>query len=100
MVGLALGGLVGGILWDSVGTIAFSLVAGLYLIAAVLFYWGASPKHVPSLSVVVEAIRPHHFRQVLADRRLRRLAPAWMAINAVVGLWLNHVFFPAHWPPS
>ena len=107
LVGLALGGLVAGTLWDSVGTTAFSLVAGLYFIAAILFYWGASPKHVPSLVGVVEAIKPRNFRQalaylreVLADRRLRRLAPAWVAVNAVVGLWLNHVTFQLTGPSA
>ena len=43
LAGLALGGLVGGVLWDSAHTLAFSLLAVVYLAVAGLFYFGVKP---------------------------------------------------------
>lgn len=94
LAGLALGGLVGGTLWDTVHTLAFSLLALVYLVVASLFYWGAQ---TPVL--VVEFTHPlAGLRRALTDPLLRRLAPAWLAMNAIVGLWLTHIGFQLSGP--
>jgi MFS family permease len=92
LVGLALGGLVGGLLWDGFGTLAFALLAAVYLLVAALFAWGAAP--LPA--------RPQHTSRpaalsglgaALRDPLLRRLAPAWVAVNAIIGLWFTQIGF-------
>jgi MFS family permease len=90
LAGLALGGLVGGVLWDAVRTIGFSLLAMVYLGVAGLFAWGMSrstPRNTPSASPLAG------LRHALADPLLLRLAPAWLVMNAIVGLWLTHIAF-------
>jgi MFS family permease len=90
LAGLALGGLVGGVLWDTVKTISFSLLALVYLGVAGLFAWGMSHS-TPRNTSSARALAGLH--QALSDPLLRRLAPAWLAMNAIVGLWLTHITF-------
>ena len=95
LAGLALGSLVGGVLWDSVHTLAFSLLAVAYLVVAGLFYLGVKPEakgHIQPANVL------GGFRRALLDPALRQLAPAWLAINAVIGLWLTHVGYQLSGP--
>ncbi len=99
LAGLALGFLAGGAMWTGMGAGAFGWVAVIYLVAAALFYWGAGTQQRPNQEAMQEAIiQPSapaqssvliSLRLALADGSLRRLAPAWLAINAVVGLWLT-----------
>jgi MFS family permease len=98
LAGLALGGVVGGVLWDLVGTAGFSLLALLYLLIGVLFFWGARlGRGVP--------VRPQAFgrplaglRHALRDPLLRRLAVPWLAMNGIVGMWLTHIVFQLSGP--
>lgn len=92
LVGVALGGVVGGVLWDVVQTQAFSWIAALYLLVGVLFYW-ATQSEVKATPAVTRLSPWEALRRTLHDPQLMRLAPAWLAANAVVGLWLTHVFF-------
>lgn len=84
LVGIALGGIVGGSLFGKFGTSAFAVIAGVYLISAGLLGIGAagSRKHgtEQAMSGLMKALR---------DPYLVRLAPAWLCINAIVGLWLG-----------
>lgn len=100
LTGIALGGLVAGLLWTAIRLYAFSALAGLYLLVAVLFYWGVRPHKASAEAGQAPAARPpapaHPFSgfiQALSDPLVRRLAPAWVAMNAIVGLWLTHVSF-------
>ncbi len=81
--GLALGGLLGSTLWEKLGTAAFSALAAAYVVSGLLLGIGAvgSKKHKSSeaLSGLVKALR---------DPYLIRFAPAWLAINSIVGLWV------------
>jgi MFS family permease len=91
--GIALGGLVGGTLWDRFGVVAFSLLSLFYLVIAALFWWGAQlPNRVQS-EHPLEALR-----HALANPTLLKLAPAWLALNAVIGLWLTHIAFQLKGP--
>jgi MFS family permease len=90
LAGLALGGLVGGILWDWTKMIGFSHLALVYLGVATLFAWGMSRSHQRTLTIAHPLAG---LRLALTDPLLRRLAPVWLAMNAVVGLWLTHITF-------
>jgi MFS family permease len=100
LTGIALGGLVAGVLWTTMQVYAFSVLAGIYLLVAVLFYWGVRPhkaspetKESPDLQTHTHPHALSGFIQALSDPLVRRLAPAWVAMNAIVGLWLTHVSF-------
>jgi hypothetical protein len=82
--GLALGGLAGGQLWRFFQVRAFSFVALAYLACTGLLVLGAVGS------------RGHGRRQAIAgfvaalrDPFLRRLAPVWLCVNSIVGLWLG-----------
>ncbi|MDR3577429.1 MAG: MFS transporter [Anaerolineaceae bacterium] len=100
LTGIALGGLLAGVLWTALRIYAFSVLAGIYLLVAVLFYWGVSHRPASSTATGQSPARPQTpkhaltgFYQALSDPLVRRLAPAWVAMNAIVGLWLTHVSF-------
>ena len=100
LTGIALGGLLAGVLWTAIRVYSFSVLAGIYLLVAVLFYWGVSPRTSPQAdgqSPNPQTQAPAHalsgLFQALNDPLVRRLAPAWVAMNAIIGLWLTHVSF-------
>lgn len=84
LIGLALGGLVAGKLWGWLGPHAFAAVALVYGIAAALLYWGASGSRRHGRE---QAIRG--FFRALREPSLQRLAPVWLCVNTIVGLWLG-----------
>ena len=84
LAGLAVGGVVGAQLWRAFHTNAFAAVASIYLLCAVLLYFGAAGS------------KGHGGREALAgfwralhQPSLRHLAPVWLCVNSVVGLWLG-----------
>jgi MFS family permease len=95
LAGVALGGLVAGLLWDAIKTYAFSTLAAAYALAALLFYIGAGSARrvsVPTENPLAS------LRSTLSDPLLRRLAPAWLALNAIIGLWLSQMSFQLNGP--
>ncbi|MFQ3582628.1 MFS transporter [Chloracidobacterium validum] len=80
--GLAFGGVLASFLWKTIGHWGFSAAAGLYLAATGLFVYGAQGRGRPSNAWA-------GLRAALAAPMLRRLAPAWVCINAMVGVWLG-----------
>lgn len=84
LAGLAFGGVLGSQLWRIMHTGAFAAVAGVYLLCSALLFFGAagSRSHSPSEAVA-------GFFRALREPSLRRLAPAWVCVNAIVGLWLG-----------
>jgi MFS family permease len=84
LAGLALGGLIGAQLWHVFHTSAFAAVASIYLVCAGLLYYGAAgSKSRPGRDVL------EGFWHALRQPSLRRLAPAWLCVNAIIGLWLG-----------
>lgn len=84
LAGLAVGGVIGAQLWRVFHTNAFAAVASVYLLCAGLLYIGAAGS------------KGHGSRQALAgfwwalhQPSLRRLAPVWLCVNSIVGLWLG-----------
>ena len=84
LAGLALGGLLAGELWRWLNTRAFSAVAVVYIVSAALLYAGA----VGSRSHGREQAIGGFFR-ALRHPSLQRLAPVWLCVNTIVGLWLG-----------
>lgn len=93
LAGIAAGPVLGAQLWAHAPRAAFEGCALLCLPAALLLYRGARDPLRPAA-----CSRPHPaaplaaassaLRAALAEPSLRRLAPAWLAFNIIVGLWL------------
>lgn len=85
--GLAVGVVIGGFAWDRFGRGAFALQASGYLLVAMCMFV------VPAVKQVIE----HGRVRALASRYLRLIRtprlfifiPAWVSINALVGVWLS-----------
>jgi len=87
LAGLALGAVLGGQLWRLLGTMAFAATAVVYVISAGLLYAGSvgSRSHGSSQAIA-------GFFRALHQPTLQRLAPIWLCVNTIVGLWLGPTF--------
>ena len=84
LCGLGMGGVVATQVWRWQRVHGFATIAVAYLICAAFFF------------ASVRGGRPHGgkaalrgLREALRDPAVRHLAPVWLCINAVVGLWLG-----------
>ena len=84
LTGIALGGPVGAGLWRRLGTTAFVTTAGLYLLSSVAFWIGARGSEKRSTEEAFAGLK-----QAFNEPSIRTLAPAWLAINAIVGIWMG-----------
>ncbi len=82
--GFALGGVAATQLWSHLHGMAFSLLAVGYLFAALLLALFAGAVQAPAKHTALEGLR-----LALKDEHVRRLAPVWLCVNAVSGLWLG-----------
>ncbi len=95
--GLALGGITGGVLWETLQTIAFGTLSLVYFVVMVLFWWGLNrPFHPNRHSANLLSI----LKKDLSDPLLYRLAPPWLAINAVIGMWLTQIGYQLSGPKA
>ncbi len=85
--GASLSSLLGSQLWEQFATLSFSLLSIVYLFVAILFYWGARPGQTHSPIIFENPLLG--LKQVWANSRLRRLAPAWLAANTILALWVT-----------
>jgi MFS family permease len=88
LAGLGLGGFAGSQLWRVFGSRAFSLVALAYVLCAGLLFLGAVGSCGYGTKQAISG-----FYRALAQPSLRRLAPVWLCVNTIVGLWLGPTFF-------
>lgn len=97
LAGLALGGLVGSEFWLHFRTGAFGLIAGGYVACAVLLFFDAKDSQSHGRQSAFDGLR-----RALRDRSVRLLAPIWLCVNAIVGLWLGPTlpFLLTHQPQS
>ena len=84
LAGLALGGLLAGQLWSKLGTHAFGAVALVYVLSAGLLYAGAVGSRSHGRERALQG-----FLHALRHPSLQRLAPVWLCVNTIVGLWLG-----------
>jgi MFS family permease len=85
--GIAAGVVVGGLAWDRLGRQTFLLLAAFYLLAAVCMALA------PRVSQFIEEgnIRAQlgRYWQILRKPRLFIFIPAWICVNALVGVWFG-----------
>jgi MFS family permease len=84
LAGLALGGLAAAQLWKAWGAGAFAAVAFLYLLCAVFLYAGTAGSRGYGRRAALPGLAA-----ALREPSLRRLAPIWICVNSIVGLWLG-----------
>lgn len=84
LAGLALGGLMGSQFWKHFGLHAFSLVALAYIGCAWLLLVGARGSRSHGGRAALRGLM-----RAIQDPSVRSLAPVWLCVNAVVGLWLG-----------
>jgi MFS family permease len=84
LAGLALGGLMGSQFWHLFDIHAFSFVAIAYLACAMLLFFGAKGSQSHGSHAAWEGLV-----RAIKDPSVRSLAPVWLCVNAVVGLWLG-----------
>ena len=112
IVGMAGGFATGGILWDALRHSAFIAVIGIYAGSALLLWLvrdphaaaGRARRVAERAATAVASSRPglqkipapsallERFSFVRSGSALR-LIPAWIAVNAIVGLWFSHLDF-------
>ena len=94
LAGLAVGPVLAAELWAQAAHAAFGVCALLCLPAAALLYRGAGAGRGASgggragRQALFPSIRAA-LRAALTDVSLRRLAPAWLCFNTIIGLWLG-----------
>jgi predicted MFS family arabinose efflux permease len=84
LAGLALGGLTGAQLWHFLSVRAFGAVAAIYVLAACLLLLGAVGSRGHGSAQAISG-----FYTALKEPSLQRLAPVWLCVNTIVGLWLG-----------
>lgn len=84
LAGLALGGIVAGQLFRVLNARAFAVVAIVYLLCAVTLFINISGRPARHLASPLDDLK-----QVLRLPSIRHLAPVWLCVNSVVGLWLG-----------
>jgi MFS family permease len=87
--GTALGGVMGAMLFERFNTGSFLAVALFYVLC-----WGLLlrvPDREAAKGAVAEGHESHpSILRMLRRRDLWRFAPAWIAVNAILGVWLNN----------
>ena len=72
---------------------AFSLNALIFLLSLAVFAWGLrglKEKTSESRSLATAHRQLQHYRTILRSRNVWQFVPAWLAINSIIGLWVNH----------
>ena len=86
--GVAIGAALGPLLWSALHLFAFVALSIVYLIGAAFVLFGV--RDAPSASH--HRSRPFDLRrylELLSDRRLTLFVPAWIAVNAILGVWVQ-----------
>lgn len=84
LAGLALGGLIAAQLWHLLSRGAFAAVATVYILCAgLLFAGGVGSRGHGSKEAIAG------FYRALREPSLQRLAPVWLCVNSIIGLWLG-----------
>lgn len=101
--GMALGFTLGGWLWREFGapavvfgvtltSPAFALNALVYLASLVILWFGMheyrEAKHTGAADVTVKQAVAGYWK-LFTNPRVQSFAPAWIAVNAVLGVWIN-----------
>jgi MFS family permease len=85
--GIAVGVILGGFAWDRFGRYAFALLALLYLVVVLCMLLS------PNIIQVIEQGRIRtlgiRYLRIIRTPRLFIFIPAWICINALIGVWIG-----------
>jgi MFS family permease len=84
LAGLGLGGVVASQFYRHWGVGSFYAVGAIYLLCSVLIFTGTIGKRRVAIASPIADLK-----NVLKLPALRHLAPVWLCVNSVVGLWLG-----------
>ncbi|HWG85695.1 MAG TPA: MFS transporter [Deinococcales bacterium] len=87
LIGLAGGTIIGPRVWTALGTSTYAWLAGIYVLGALAFLLGLP--HVGAITRHRRSLKD--YGAILASRRLMRFIPSWLAVNAILGLWVVHL---------
>ncbi|MCL4535316.1 MAG: MFS transporter [Bacteroidetes bacterium] len=88
IMGIASGFATGGILWDALHHSGFVAVIGIYVLSGLLL-WSVRDKRVVGVGRRIVG----QWTAVLRSTSALRLIPAWVSVNAIVGLWFSQLDF-------
>lgn len=92
-LGIAIGNLLSGALWNRFHTNSFAMLSIFYVLAAAVFWWGTAGEETQKKTHLTLRQALQGTRAAAADPALRRLAMPWFMFNAVTGLWLSQFAF-------
>lgn len=102
LTGLLSGFVVAGFLWDpkqglGLGTTTFLINGLIYLVSFAIYRWGVDPQAEIRPAPPEAPARPRldfaRYRRILTGSHVWLLAPTWIAINAVLGLYTTQTIF-------
>ena len=93
LAGLGGGLVAAGVLWHFFGPIAFFMNAVLYLGSWAIYRFGVTDPRSEHHVGVANARGVGHYLRLLRSSHVWLLAPTWIAINAVLGLWTTQSLF-------
>jgi len=103
LAGLLGGFAVAGPLFQVMGPVAFLLNGAMYAVSLVIYRWGvdrnldAKPGHAEDVAAIAAGRQPeptwHRYRRILTQSHVWLIAPTWVAINAVLGLFTTQTIF-------
>ena len=89
VIGIAGGATFGGHLWEWMGPPGFFVVAGIYALSILIFIFIRERPAIPH----PHHLSPRRFLRLVTTPQVLRFAPAWLAMNAIVGIWFAHGVF-------
>ncbi len=97
LAGLLAGFAVAGPLFEVLGTHGFLVNGGLYLVSMSIYRWGVDRNLEASLEAShakgSSRIDLSRYRRILGQSHVWLIAPTWVAINAVLGLFTTQTIF-------
>ena len=110
ILGLGVGLVAAGPLWELFGRFAFILNAGLYGVSFGIYRWGVADVATHANAPAAEPVQSSEpgparfdfarYRRVMSSPRVWLLAPTWIALNGVIGTWTGQSIFQLVREPS
>ena len=99
--GIVIGAVVGGKLWQYFGTPrvvagvnvispAFAFDALIYMASLAVFVWGLRDINQHRREASAGESKFEHYKRILKSPSVWRFVPAWIAINSIIGMWINN----------
>jgi MFS family permease len=96
LMGLLGGFVAAGVLYNAIGPAAFLANAGVYVVSLAIYRYGVDP-HLDVQPRLTDGggskLDLSRYRRILGSTHVWLLAPTWIAINAVLGLYTTQTVF-------